>query len=344
MSEFSIVVIHRPLLGRQERPGQARHGTREDVGPFSWPRFDGEAMIVSATIKVHRGQFDATSTAWRDAAQLIDSLPEGLDAGELECVESTARTMAGSADGTTATLTDYACAVLCNGLGRYGEARAAAESACDPHDVEILVLSLTELVEAGARSGTPDVAADALERLEQEWAAAIAAQWVAGLQARSRALLAAGADAESHYRDALEFLTGCRVGFQLARAHLLYGEWLRREGRRVDARVQLRTAHEMFVEDGLRGFAERARRELAATGETARKRSVESRYDLTPQEAQIARLARDGRTNPEIGAELFISPRTVEWHLRKVFAKLCVSSRRQLRVALPDLGHTALSA
>ena len=155
------------------------------------------------------------------------------------------------------------------------------------------------------------------------------------MEARSRALLSAGEAAESLYREAIDRLSRTRVRVELARAHLLYGEWLRRESRRVDARHQLRAAHQMLTAMGVAGFAERARRELAATGETVRKQDAETRDELTAQEAQIARLAADGRTNPEIGAELFISGRTVEWHLRKVYPKLGVSSRAQLRASLP---------
>jgi len=152
-------------------------------------------------------------------------------------------------------------------------------------------------------------------------------------------LLSDGEDAETSYRGAIERLGRTPLRPELARAHLLYGEWLRRGGRRADARAQLRTAHEMFDAIGMEAFAERARRELAATGETARQRTVEARDTLTPQEAQIARLARDGLSNPEIGARLFISPRTVQYHLGKVFTKLEISSRLQLRRALPDSGR-----
>jgi DNA-binding CsgD family transcriptional regulator len=161
--------------------------------------------------------------------------------------------------------------------------------------------------------------------------------WALGIEARSRALVSEGSAAEDLYRRSIELLSRTRIRVALARAHLLYGEWLRREGRRIDSREQLRIAHELFTGMGAHGFAERARRELLATGETARKRVDETRGDLTAQEAQIARMAADGHTNPEIGARLFISPRTVEWHLRKIYPKLGVSSRRELRSARTTL-------
>ena len=168
--------------------------------------------------------------------------------------------------------------------------------------------------------------------------------WGQGIYARSRALLSDGQDAERWYRQAVDRLN--RTGFrpELARAHLLYGEWLRREGRRADARAQLHTAHDMFAAIGMQAFAERTRRELLATGETVRRRTTDSRDQLTPQEAQIARLARAGMSNPEIAAQLFLSPRTVEYHLAKVFTKLDITSRRQLRQALPDSGRDGLMA
>ena len=164
------------------------------------------------------------------------------------------------------------------------------------------------------------------------------------MEARSRALLSEGHAAEALYREAIERLTRSRIAVHLARAHLLYGEWLRRENRRVDARRQLHRANDVFSRAGAEGFAERARRELLATGESVRKRMAETSEELTAQEAQIARLARDDLTNPEIGAQLFISPRTVEWHLGHVFAKLDITSRRQLRRALPDPGSSTSSA
>ena len=166
-------------------------------------------------------------------------------------------------------------------------------------------------------------------------------QWALGIEARSRALLSNGQAADALYREAIGRLGRSRIAVHLARARLLYGEWLRRENRRTDAREPLRSAHDMFSRIGADGFAERARRELLATGETVRKRTVETLTELTAQEAQIARLARDGHTNPQIGAQMFISPRTVEWHLGNVFTKLGITSRKKLRRALSDLRPAA---
>jgi DNA-binding CsgD family transcriptional regulator len=200
--------------------------------------------------------------------------------------------------------------------------------------------ALPELIEAASRSGQTGLAADALGRLAEATSIGQTG-WARGIYARCRALLADGADAESGYRGAISHLSRTRLRPELARAHLLYGEWLRRENRRLDARAQLRTAYQMLDAIGMEAFAERTRYELIATGEKVRKHSVEARDQLTPQEAQIARLAGDGHTNPEIAAQLFLSSRTVEWHLRKIFTKLGVSSRRELNVALaqPELTH-----
>jgi DNA-binding CsgD family transcriptional regulator len=234
--------------------------------------------------------------------------------------------------------------VLYNSLGRYEDALAAARRAgTESHEQLFSKWSAVELIEAATRIGVREDAADACERLT-ETTRASGSDWALGIEARSRALLSDDDDADRLYREAIDRLGRTRVRVELARAHLLYGEWLRRERRRVDGREQLRTAHGMFVAMGAEGFAERARRELAATGERVRKRTVETRDELTPQEAQIARLARDGHTSPEIGAQLFISPRTVEWHLRKVFAKLGISSRRELRKVLPDAAKTAVAS
>jgi DNA-binding CsgD family transcriptional regulator len=195
--------------------------------------------------------------------------------------------------------------------------------------------ALPELIEAASRSGQTALAADALGQLAEATSTG-QTDWGPGIYARGRALLGDGEDAEGWYREAVDRLSRTRLRPELARAHLLYGEWLRREHRRADARAQLRTAHEMFAAIGMLAFAERARRELLATGETVRKRTAAPHDQLTPQEAQIARLARAGLSNQEIGAQLFLSARTVEWHLSKVFSKLDISSRRQLQRALPD--------
>jgi DNA-binding CsgD family transcriptional regulator len=229
---------------------------------------------------------------------------------------------------------------LHNGHGHYGEALAAARQACEHEDVIFHGWAPVELIEAGVRGGRLKEAATALDRLSQVTRAS-GTEWALGVEARCRALLS---DDESLYQESVERLTRSRAAVELARSRLLYGEWLRRENRRVDAREQLRTAHEMFSGMGAAAFAERARRELLATGETVRKRTVETLEALTAQEAQVARLAAQGCTNPEIGALLFISPRTVEYHLHKVFPKLGISSRRELRKALPGAEDTAVPA
>jgi ATP/maltotriose-dependent transcriptional regulator MalT len=226
-------------------------------------------------------------------------------------------------------IADYARAVLYNGLGRYHDAFAAAERACVQEDVGSFAWALLELVEAGARSDAPGAAFEALRHLEDR-ARADGTDWALGVLARSAALLSEGEHVEALYDEAVDLLGRGKNSVHVARTQLVYGEWLRRENRRVDARVQLRKAHETFSRVGAEAFAERTLRELVATGETARKRTDEARAFLTPQEALIARLARDGLSNPEIGARLFISPRTVQYHLRKVFQKLDITSRNQL--------------
>jgi DNA-binding CsgD family transcriptional regulator len=247
-------------------------------------------------------------------------------------------------EGIGITVTEWANAVLGNGLGRYDEALAAAEQGSRyPDELGLATWSLVELIEAAARTGQTERATGALRRLAESTSAA-GTDWALGIETRSRALLSSGESAERLYREAIQRLGRTRVRAELARAHLLYGEWLRRQHRRVDARQQLRRGYEMLTAMGIEGFAERARRELLATGETVRKRRVETVGELTEQEAEIARLAADGQTNPEIGAKLFLSPRTVEWHLRKVFTKLGISSRRELREALPARFQTPLRA
>jgi DNA-binding CsgD family transcriptional regulator len=240
-------------------------------------------------------------------------------------------------EGIVLTFAEHARAVLYNGLGRYEAAVAPAQSASDRDEIMASAWSLPELVEAAARSGQADVADDAIERLVERTRAA-GSDLALGIEARSRALLSDGEAADGLYREAIERLGRTRLALELARAHLLYGEWLRRENRRVDARTMLRTAHDQFAAMGAEAFAERSRRELEATGERVAKRSPESRDALTAQERLIAELAGARLSNAEIGAQLFLSPRTVEWHLHKVFAKLGVSSRQQLGTALLSSG------
>jgi DNA-binding CsgD family transcriptional regulator len=229
-------------------------------------------------------------------------------------------------------------ALMHNAAGQYDKALSRAHIGCEYDEVMAYNLSLVELVEAGVRSAQPEEAATAFDRLQERTSAA-GTGWALGVESRSRGLLH---DDEAAYVESIEQLTRSRAAVDLARSRLVYGEWLRRENRRVDAREQLRAAHESFTRMGAEAFAERARRELVATGETARRVTADNWDALTPQELQVARLARDGYTNPEIGAQLFISPRTVEYHLRKVFRKLDVTSRRGLRDALDDASHQAV--
>jgi DNA-binding CsgD family transcriptional regulator len=260
--------------------------------------------------------------AWRGQKGEVDELARAL-------LEQSAQRGTGMAIGTVA----WSRSVLYNGLGRYEDAVAAAVPSLEYlHDAFWV---LPELVEAANRSGDVERANAALEELAAMTTAAGNA-WGLGIEARCRALLTDGDAAEVLYRNAIDALARTRIRVELARSHLLYGEWLRRERRRREAREQLRTAHGMLDSIGARAFAERAARELQATGETARSRTWETRDELTPREAQIARLARDGLSNADIGAQLFISPKTVQYHLHKVFAKLGISSRTELELALPD--------
>jgi DNA-binding CsgD family transcriptional regulator len=254
------------------------------------------------------------------------------DDDALQRIGDFVRYMINNGNGRVIGLGEYAKSVLHNGRCRYEDALTAARKASEFPDVGIYGRALVELVEAAARSGADAEARNALRELERRTRVANT-DWALGMLARSRALLSHAEDAEAHYVNAIERLGQTRMRAHLARAHLVFGEWLRREQRRVDAREHLRRAHDMLSEMGAAAFAERARRELTATGETVRKRSIDATDALTPQEAQIARLAADGDSNPEIGTRLFISPRTVEYHLGKVFVKLNVKSRRELRNA-----------
>jgi DNA-binding CsgD family transcriptional regulator len=261
----------------------------------------------------------------------------GAEAEAAPLIEAMSAVARAAGQGVGVQWSHWAAAVLYNGLGRYENALAEAQAAEQAPEMHVSMWALPELIEAASRAGQARLAEDALARLAE--ATSIGqTDWGQGIYARCRALASDGEDAERWYREAADRLSRTGFGPELARAHLLYGEWLRREGRRADARAQLRTAHDMFAAIGMQAFAERARHELLATGETVRRRTADTRDQLTPQEAQIAGLARVGMSNPEIAAQLFLSPRTVEYHLAKVFTKLDITSRRQLRQALPNSG------
>ena len=320
------------------------------------------ALNYCAGCRVYRGEF-ASAQALGEEAQAVSvaiSNPDvsisglflagwrGRQVEALQLIEASDRDAAGRGEGRRIDAGRYATAVLYNGLGRYELALAAAQQALEyPRELvtssgrrpEQLLLYgpasvgawiLSEQVEAATRSGKPELAARALPPLS-ETTRASGSDWALGIEARARALMSEGEAAESLYSEAIERLRRTGVRPELARCHLLYGEWLRRENRRLDARDPLHAAHELFSQLGMEGFAERARVELEATGEHARKRTVETRDELTPQEAQISRLAAGGATNQEIAAQLFISPSTVDYHLRKAFRKLEVKSRHQLK-------------
>jgi DNA-binding CsgD family transcriptional regulator/tetratricopeptide (TPR) repeat protein len=275
-------------------------------------------------------------------AMMLASL-RGRQAEAAPLIEGTIAEATAGGQGIAVAYAHWAAAILANGLGRCADALASARQASeDTSTLHISMWALPELIEAAARTSDTGIAASALTRLA-EFTQAGGTDFGLGVEARSRALLSAGEKAENLYREAIERLGRTRLRPDLARAHLVYGEWLRRENRRTDAREQLRTAHDMLAGMGAEAFAERARHELLATGETVRQRSAEPVSTLTAQEAHIARLAADGHTNPEIAAQLFLSARTVEWHLRKIFSKLGIGSRRELREALPvvpDGGRT----
>jgi DNA-binding CsgD family transcriptional regulator len=288
-----------------------------------------ERVIAQAVENPAVGYNAMMLAAWRGqesvASELIERMVQAASARGLGRMVDDAR---------------YAKAILYNGIGRYQAAREAARLAFEHRDhVGFGLFVVAELAEAASRTGDQTLVQAALEWLSER-TQVTRTDWLHGIEARVRALLSDADAAESQYRESIARLGRTRLRTELARGHLLYGEWLRREKRRFDAREQLRTAHDMFAAAGADGFAERARHELLATGETVRKRRDETRDELTPQEEHIARLALAGGTNPDIGAELFISPRTVEWHLKKVFMKLGISSRRDLRDALPARGDS----
>jgi ATP/maltotriose-dependent transcriptional regulator MalT len=289
---------------------------------------------------------EATGSELAPFGSLVLAAWRGREADRAGLIEATLKAAPPGEGGDLSLSTaQWASALLHNGLGQYESALAAAQQVVEPSQRLDATFNwvLPELVEAAARSGHAVLAHHALQQLS-EMTRAGGTDWALAVEARSRALLSEDDAAEDLYREAIERLGRTRVRGEHARAHLLYGEWLRREGRRRDARAQLRTAHRMFTDMGMEAFAERARRELQATGGTVRKRRAETRDDLTAQERQIAQLARDGLSNPEIGARLFLSPRTVEWHLRKVFSKLGIHSRGELAYALPVSDSELVSA
>jgi DNA-binding CsgD family transcriptional regulator len=295
--------------------------------------FCGEIAAATSLAEEARSVLQAAGIAEAPYGALILTAWQGQARQARDLIDATMSEATSRGEGVGVAICQYSRAVLCNGLGEYDEALDAARDACaDPTEMVAHNWSLAELVESAARTGRTGPAVEALDRLTMK-AQACRTDWALGMEARSRALLAADNAAEPLFRDAIGYLSRTRVRADLARAHLLYGEWLRRTNRRSDARTELTAAYDMFTAMRMAGFAERARRELLATGATVRKRTTESADQLTAQEALIARLAGDGLSNSEIGAQLFISVRTVEWHLRKVFTKLGVSSRRQLRQA-----------
>jgi DNA-binding CsgD family transcriptional regulator len=299
--------------------------------------WSGDFTAAAALISEADAIGAATGSRAAPFAALTLACLRGDQAEAAPLIEATIGSGLAGGHGMALAYAHWSAAILANGLGRYGEALAAARHAAE--DMSALYISmwaLPELIEAAVRSGNSRMAGEALARLS-EAARAGGTDLGLGIEARSRALLSEGAAAEGLYREAVDRLGRTQLRPEAARAHLLYGEWLRRENRRVDARVQLRTAHELLSALDMQAFAERARRELRATGEKVRRRTAETVSRLTPQEAAIARLACDGWTNVEIGAQLFLSARTIEWHLRKVFTKLGISSRRDLRRALGEV-------
>jgi DNA-binding CsgD family transcriptional regulator len=291
----------------------------------------GEMPAAASLLEEAEAVAEATGVQLAPYGALARAAWRGREADLLELIEARMNDLVARGEGAGLSIIRWASALLYNGLCRYEEALAAARQASEhPHELLFSTWALVELIEAAVRSGKLEPAADALQRLSDQ-ARVSGTDWALGIEARSRALLSDDEAAERLYREAIERLARTRMRAELARTHLLYGEWLRRkQRRRLDAREQLRTAHEMLTAMGIEAFAQRAARELQATGETARKRSVESLDQLTAQEAQVAGLARDGLSNPEIGSRLFISPRTVEYHLHKVFGKLDISSRNEL--------------
>jgi RNA polymerase sigma factor (sigma-70 family) len=292
--------------------------------------FAGELTAAASLVDEAQAATEATGSNLAPYGAVGLAALRGRHAETTSLIDSSRAEVAQRGEGVGISVLDWAEALLYNGLGRYEEAAAAAQRVTEhPHELSSSNWGMVELIEAAVRAGTPELAADAHRSLV-EMTRVSGTDWALGLAARSGALLAEGGSAEELYVEAIERLGRSRMRVDLARGHLVYGEWLRRERRRRDARNELRVAHELFGDFGMEAFAERTRIELEATGERARKRTLDTLDELTPQERQIARLAAEGNTNREIAAQLFISPSTVEYHLRKAFRKLDVRSRTQL--------------
>ena len=305
--------------------------------------FAGELDAATSLIEEVEAAVEATGSQLAPYGRLLVAAWQGQEGEVSRLIAAIVDEVVPRGEGLGLTIAQWARALVSNGTGHYEEGVAAGLQASEhPEDLGFSNWGLFELIVAGAHSGMTDVATAGLERLS-EMTHASGTDWGLGVEAHARALLSDGEAAEPLFGEAIERLGRTHIRIGLARAHLNYGEWLRREGRRRDAREKLRIAHDMFTSMSAEGWAGRAERELAATGEQTRKRGVETREDLTTQEAQVARLARDGLSNAEIGARLFISPRTVEYHLHKVFNKLGINSRNQLGRALPGERSGALS-